>query len=302
MDLDRLASIHNREKNLDQPQQLEDSFYVEAAEFIQSLREQRDEVAASVSDPFTDPEVNQLTDTIQTAEDRLQTLYEQRVGKLVKMASFAAADFPAETDGFTTEEQELFEEIVEDIKSNRERVLSLASDDQPTTDVATTSDVADSADSADAPAGEDNLSAASMMGNTDTSPHSSAEDSPEIPSPSGDGSQDSESDSIDNTDTTQPTSDGKFADDPSPTTQTPANGDSLSATPVDHDTPDTTDSSEEQNTTQGIDRVDVQVTTNVGELFGADGREYDLHRGDVVSLPIANAEALVENEAATILE
>jgi len=52
----------------------------------------------------------------------------------------------------------------------------------------------------------------------------------------------------------------------------------------------------------GVPRQCVQVLTDVGEIFGVDEREYDLQEDDVVTLPEANAEALVGKDAAMILD
>jgi DNA replication factor GINS len=50
------------------------------------------------------------------------------------------------------------------------------------------------------------------------------------------------------------------------------------------------------------DRVLVRVTSEVGEIFGVDGRSYDLAPEDVVTLPAPNAEPLVDGDAAERLD
>ena len=45
------------------------------------------------------------------------------------------------------------------------------------------------------------------------------------------------------------------------------------------------------------DRTTVQVTDEIGEIVGTDGRTYDLREGDVVTLPDMTAETIVENGA-----
>ncbi|OYR56883.1 DNA replication complex subunit Gins51, partial [Halorubrum halodurans] len=52
----------------------------------------------------------------------------------------------------------------------------------------------------------------------------------------------------------------------------------------------------------GIDRETVRITRDVGEILGVDEREYDLASEDVVTLPTANAEPLVERDAAERIE
>ncbi|WP_302083085.1 hypothetical protein [Salinibaculum rarum] len=62
--------------------------------------------------------------------------------------------------------------------------------------------------------------------------------------------------------------------------------------------------SADENTSSddGVARTSVRVTVDVGEVFGVDEREYDLKKGDVVTLPTANAEPLIEKNAAERLE
>jgi DNA replication factor GINS len=45
-----------------------------------------------------------------------------------------------------------------------------------------------------------------------------------------------------------------------------------------------------------IDRTTVRVTVDVGDIYGVDGRSYDLSAEDVVTLPTQNAEGLVSKD------
>ncbi|MFB6205750.1 MAG: hypothetical protein ABEJ05_04370 [Haloglomus sp.] len=125
MDLDELRSAQSRERQASQLQHLRDGFYEEAASFIRGLRTERERAAASsdYSFPYDDPEVQRLTNEIQTAEEVVESLYERRVGKVVKMASFDAAGMAVDAEGLTAEETDLFETLVGDIEANRARVL-----------------------------------------------------------------------------------------------------------------------------------------------------------------------------------
>lgn len=49
-------------------------------------------------------------------------------------------------------------------------------------------------------------------------------------------------------------------------------------------------------------RILVRVVDDVGTILGVDEREYELASGDVVSLPIENAQALIEREVAVPVE
>lgn len=132
MDLNELQSVRDRERQTDKLQQLRESFYGDVGGFIEQLRAERDRAVERADNPFDSSEVRQLSDEINTAEQTVKAIYEKRVGKIVKAASFAAADMPAEVDGMTAEEQDLFDQLVGDIKQNRSGVMALLDgDDRP---------------------------------------------------------------------------------------------------------------------------------------------------------------------------
>jgi len=123
MDLDELRSVRRTERQKDSLQHLRDSFYEDVATYIRERKAERRRAADAADDPFGDPEVGQLTDEIGTAEDVVEAVYERRVGKVVKLASFAAADMSADKSGLTAEERALFDDLVDRIKRNRRTVL-----------------------------------------------------------------------------------------------------------------------------------------------------------------------------------
>ncbi|MFA1611529.1 DNA replication complex subunit Gins51 [Halobellus rubicundus] len=125
MDLDELRSVQRTERQKDSLQHLRDSFYEDVADYIADRKAERKRLAQDADDPFSDPDVGRLTDEIETAEDVVEAIYERRVGKVVKLASFAAADMNADTGGLTAEERNLFEDLVARIKGNRETVLDV---------------------------------------------------------------------------------------------------------------------------------------------------------------------------------
>jgi len=131
MNLDELRSVQSKERRKDSLQQLRDSFYQDVAAYIQDLRAERDRRAEQVDNPFSDDEVRQLSDKLDTAEEVAEALYERRVGKVVKLASFAAADMSASEEGMTVEEQELFDDLVARIKQNKTSVLDVLAGEQP---------------------------------------------------------------------------------------------------------------------------------------------------------------------------
>ena len=288
MKLDELQSVQSRERQTDQLQQLRATFYEEAGKFVAQLREERDSAAERADDPFDAPEVNRLTDDIKTAEQTVEAIYERRVGKIVKMASLAAADMPTEDDGLTQEERTLFETMVDAIERNRGHVLDVVAGDAPTGAVGDDSTTADTTSPERTPTPDpdpptetesEGVDAADIMGGGDgRSP------SPGTDSASGDGA------------------DTSGREDPSEEGADRPPEEALSA--VGGDGPDPADASatDRTTTTPDVDRKTVRITTDVGEIFGVDQREYDLSTDDVVTLPADNADPLVERDAAEPLE
>jgi DNA replication factor GINS len=187
MNLDDLRRVKNRERETDSLQELPDSFYADVAEYIRESKQRREALAAEVDDPFSNEEISRLSDEIDTAEQVAESLYERRVGKVVKQASFAAADMgTGERDNLTAEEQDLFGDLVERITDNKRRVLDVIAGeaDAVPTDAgsgATSERESRDAEPAEPSSGETadpsaSVSAADLMGEGD--PDAAADDAP----------------------------------------------------------------------------------------------------------------------------
>ncbi len=172
MDLEELRTARDQERRTDSLQHLRDSFYDEATEYVRELKRERSRRADAAGDPYT-PEALRLTDEIDAARETVESLYERRRGKLVELASFAAASKSVETEGMTEQERQLFDDLVDRIKQNERRVLDSSLDDsrasgapdEPATPVVETPD----AEAAAADPTDDNTLAAAM-GVGDNSP------------------------------------------------------------------------------------------------------------------------------------
>jgi DNA replication factor GINS len=277
MNLDELQSVQSKERQSDSLQQLRASFYEDAGAYIQSLRDERDAAAERAPDPFDSAEVARLSDDIATAEQTVEALYERRVGKVVKMASLAAAEMPIEQEGLTKEERDLFETLVDAIEANRNEVLNVVSGSAAADSNLPSSGANDAENSqenaaASAPDGDEStgdpvpadVDAATLMGAPDDSTES-VEDSPPIP--------------------------------PDEPPQPNESGDAEAETDSQASSPTSADGDE-----PGIDRTTVRITRDVGEILGIDEREYDLATDDVVTLPTANAQPLLDRGAAERLD
>jgi DNA replication factor GINS len=131
MNLDELRSAQAKERRKDSLQHLRDAFYDDVAAYVADLRASRDRRAEQVENPFSDDDVRRLSDELETTEEVAKALYERRVGKVVKLASFAAADMSVDTEGMTTEERALFDDLVSRIRSNKSTVLATLTGDTP---------------------------------------------------------------------------------------------------------------------------------------------------------------------------
>ena len=333
MDLDELRSVRRTERQKDSLQHLRDSFYEDVATYIQARKAERRRAADAADDPFGDPEVGQLTDEIGTAEDVVEAIYERRVGKVVKLASFAAADMSADKSGLTVEERALFDDLVERIKRNRQSILDTLAGEggggsdadidvdtaapspadsaaEPPTDGPPTSEGVGAADAdaaaADPAASGSDPGGSAGAGDDQSTPEVEPTDDPPAPDDvlaaamGGDGASTSGPDP-----------------EPEPETETKP-GTDVGEEPVPPEAVDEpeqdvpvvdgaeTDGGNAAVTAGGAspedDRVTLKITADVGRIYGVDEREYDLESEDVVRLPATNAGPLVERDAAERLE
>ena len=341
MDIDELRSVRRTERQKDSLQHLRDSFYEDVAAYIAERKAERRRTAESADDPYGNPEVRRLTDEIGTAEDVVEAIYERRVGKVVKLASFAAADMSADRSGLTAEERALFDDLVERIKQNRRTVLDTLAgeggDVDPTAGDGTAPTPADSRGESptDGPPTSDGVEA---PGTDATSPETAPPSSDSTAGTGGDRTAPPADD--------PPAPDDVLAaamggdEDPVPPE---AVGDPTTATDRERDAPvvdgaetdggaavtaeDTADSpataggpsARDSGGDAGArgaedatvntddeaahdDRVTLRITADVGRIYGVDEREYDLESEDVVRLPATNAGPLVDRDAAERLE
>lgn len=117
MDLEDLRQTQADERRSEKLQELSDTFYEDAAAYIEDLREDRD----ACDDPYSD-EARRLDDALSSARQVTEAIYERRVGKVVKMASLAANGHTASEDRMTREEREMFDSIVSEIRANQKRI------------------------------------------------------------------------------------------------------------------------------------------------------------------------------------
>ncbi|MYL18152.1 hypothetical protein GLW36_16095 [Halorubrum terrestre] len=348
MNLDELRSAQAKERRKDSLQHLRDSFYDDVGAYVADLRAARDRRAEQVENPFADDDVRRLSDEVETAEEVAEALYERRVGKVVKLASFAAADMSVDEEGMTTEERKLFDDLVERITANKSEVLDVLAGESPVPDDGPTADGASAAPEAveagdpassdrtpsdpaaeteEPPAGTEPADAgpadalAGAMGGTETDstadapPAPTEEDAaPPAPEPTegtgGDGTETDDDPTPVPPESAPPGAVGVDEDPDGVADGTPA-GDADESTadattdggavPVGaaggEPTADAAPAADSEPA-DGTERATVRITRDVGAIFGVDEREYELASEDVVSLPVENADPLVQRDAA----
>ncbi|MFT4890121.1 MAG: DNA replication factor GINS [Halobacteriales archaeon] len=282
MNLDELQSVRSKERRTDSLQHLRDSFYADVRDYLAGLKAERNAAAERADDPFASPEVRQLTDEIESAKEVVEAVYERRMGKLVKHASLVAAGMEPDEEGMTAEERELFFDIVDRIRDNKETVLgTIEGQEDATSGASTASPPAEGARAAAAMAGaEDDESA-------EASERASASDA-------------AEDRSTDRDEPSATQSEGSDADATPTTATSDSSGDAPGSDPEGPDADRAPPSPTER--LDADDRVMLRITSDVGEILGVDDRAYDLESEDVVALPRQNAEPLLEREAAERLE
>ena len=306
MDLDELRTVQAKERRKDSLQHLRDSFYADVATYIADLRAERDRRADRVDDPFSDDGVRRLSDEIETAEEVAEAIYERRVGKVVKLASFAAADMAVQEEGMTEDERRLFEDLVGRIEQNKATVLDALSgvtgpgklggdleedvappetDAERATRTEPGSESTVESDSENAGEQGGDLLAGAMGGD-------GPDGAGEVPQEDGHESPDAKRAGTEEGSEDEPSDPGE--EDSSALRTDGASG----AAPPPADPQDGSDAGHAVRP----DRTTVRITDDVGSILGVDDREYDLEREDVVSLPETNAGPLLERGAAERLD
>lgn len=170
MNIDELRSAQSKERQKSDLQQLRETFYGDVAAYVEELEAERERAADAAEDPFGSPEVQQLTNDIETAKDTAEAIYERRLGKIVKKASLVSAEManPNDVTGLTAEEQALFADLVDRIEDNKAHMLDVIAGDAspgPREDATGSADAASADANTDATA-DANTNASAASANT----------------------------------------------------------------------------------------------------------------------------------------
>jgi DNA replication factor GINS len=124
MNIRNIRAALQSERKQSELQNLDDDFYERVGELLNELYEQRSELVEQTDDPFADAEIQEVNDEIETIQDTVESLYQRRSGKIVKKASFTAAGINEGIDGVTTEEEEIFNSLVTELKNGQDKIYN----------------------------------------------------------------------------------------------------------------------------------------------------------------------------------
>ena len=230
---------------------------------------------------------------------------------MVKKASIAAAGMPVDDDGLTEEEAALFDDLVDRIERNRESVLSVLDGEGPSVSCSVDAGASEGPPAPDptpetaAPTetpADEGVDAADLMGGSPEDAGAEAGSGAEAGEVGASGAPESAPGQRADSPPEPPTADLDPVEEspPDPTDAGGAGETDGGGRPADRSSED--DDAGAGGTLPGMPRTTVRITDDVGEVVGADDRDYDLGAEDVVTLPEPNADVLVDKDAAEPLE
>lgn len=123
-EIDDLVQIRDKEREQDSLVNIQDSFYTDASNFLETLRAESDKKTKSGKKLNNkDPVI-----AVKKAEKVTEDIFEQRLEKVVKLASFAATDVVnSHIEELTTQERLVYEHIRDNIKRVQKSFLETIS-------------------------------------------------------------------------------------------------------------------------------------------------------------------------------
>lgn len=116
MSLEDLVMILTKERELDELQEIGDSFFDDAAAYIKRLEGSRNEATNY-------READMLSDELKNARMVLEGIFDRRRSKIIDAALNTASGIRMDVKGLTSKEKPMFDSIVEALESGRTDVL-----------------------------------------------------------------------------------------------------------------------------------------------------------------------------------
>lgn len=292
----------NRERKSSDLQHLEADFYTQVGELLDKLYEERNEHIKTTNNPFQSREIQELSDKIQTIEDTVDALYQQRSGKIIDKAGFAAADMIDGINGATKEEEQLFENLVTTLTDARKNIATTIDEQR---NVSVDMSLTNEQETPDTTTEHNTQKQVQSNTNTDNAgkqkTRSVENGEPAINIDSDNLLSEDNNNEENNTSseqaTTPSTNNNEKDNETEPNVANRRNADN-DIDVIPDETQDNTEIETTESNTANIDRITVEIETSIGKIIGTDNREYTLEENDVVTLPKENASALISKDAA----
>ncbi|MEM2925204.1 MAG: hypothetical protein QXJ68_05900 [Methanocellales archaeon] len=115
MNLDDLRILQSNERSSPQLQEVEKDLYKKIAEYIKTLEQK-------IQDS-EDPETQKIKDERDSAKRVVESIFDKRLGKIIRLASLKASGLGKSPKNLTPEEQIIFDSLVETLEKGRAAIL-----------------------------------------------------------------------------------------------------------------------------------------------------------------------------------
>ncbi|WP_048198732.1 hypothetical protein [Methanocella arvoryzae] len=129
MNLEDLANRLALERESDRLQELDESFYDQAASYVKNMEEARQEASDY-------KELAMIDDEIKNARILVEGIFDRRMSKITQYAAICAAGTKINLDGLTRAEKNVFDALVKALERGREEILMPALEVRSTRNVA----------------------------------------------------------------------------------------------------------------------------------------------------------------------
>lgn len=116
MNLEDLANRLALERESDRLQEMDESFYDQAASYVKNMEEARQEASDY-------KELAMIDDEIKNARILVEGVFDRRMSKITQYAAICAAGTKINLDGLTRAEKDVFDALVKALERGREEIL-----------------------------------------------------------------------------------------------------------------------------------------------------------------------------------
>jgi DNA replication factor GINS len=117
MNLDDLRILQSNERSSPQLQEVEKDLYKKIAEYIKTLEQKIQDTEDG------DPDTHKIKDECESAKRVAESIFDKRLGKIIRLASLKASGLGKSPKSLTPEEQVIFDSLVETLEKGRASIL-----------------------------------------------------------------------------------------------------------------------------------------------------------------------------------